>query len=185
MEHETYTHLMMDALDGELAVEQQAELEAHLRACPTCKHEWQAILAIDTLFRQTPMLSPAADFTQRTLARLPNRRLRLWVISLIYGLLLLSGILPILIGLWAYNNLVPVISQPAFINSAIQVLDKGLSVTGAVITALLKGLGEFVAQQPAVFGWLLVMAGIVILWSGVYRQLVGQTNEVHVGDNQQ
>ena len=84
MEHENAYTLMMDALDGELAGDHKEDLEAHLRACPTCTREWQALLAIDTLFKQTPALSPAIGFTQRTLARLPNRKYRVWSISALY-----------------------------------------------------------------------------------------------------
>ena len=39
MEHENAYTLMMDALDGELAGDHKEDLEAHLRACPTCTRE--------------------------------------------------------------------------------------------------------------------------------------------------
>jgi anti-sigma factor RsiW len=183
MEHERFHMLMMDALDGELAAEQQTELESHLRACPACRHEWHAILAIDTLFRQAPMLSPAAGFTQRTVAMLPNRRARLWAISIIYVLLLLSGILPILLVVWAANTVVPVISQPAFIASVQRLLDQGARLVSVVAGALFKGLGELIVQQPAILGWLLVLAGVVFVWNGVYQQLVSQPTAVSVRGN--
>jgi anti-sigma factor RsiW len=183
MEHERFHLLMMDALDGELAAEQQTELESHLRACPECRREWHAILAIDTLFRQAPMLSPAAGFTQRTVAMLPNRRARLWAISIIYVLLLLSGILPILLVVWAANTVVPIVSQPAFMESARQVLDQGVRLVGVIAEALFKGLGELIAQQPAILGWLLVLAGMVFVWNGVYQQLVSQPTAVSMRGN--
>lgn len=183
MEHERFHMLMMDALDGELAAEQQAELESHLRACPACRHEWHAILAIDTLFRQAPMLSPAAGFTQRTVAMLPNRRARLWAISIIYILLLLSGILPILLVVWAANTIVPVISQPAFIASIQRLFDQGARLVGVIAGALFKGFGELIVQQPAILGWLLVLAGVVFVWNGVYQQLVSQPTAVSVRGN--
>ena len=183
MEHERFHLLMMDALDGELAAEQQTELESHLRACLECRREWQAIVAIDTLFRQAPMLSPAAGFTQRTVAMLPNRRARLWAISIIYVLLLLSGILPILLVVWAANTIVPVVSQPAFVESAQQVLDQGVRLVGVIAGALFKGLGELIVQQPAILGWLLVLAGMVFVWTGVYQQLVSQPTAVSMRGN--
>ena len=183
MEHERYHTLMMDALDGELATAQQTELESHLRACPACRQEWHAILAIDTLFRQAPMLSPAAGFTQRTVALLPSRRARLWAISIIYVLLLLSGILPILLVVWAANTIVPVISQPAFIESVQGLIDQGAKLVGVVAGALFKGLGELIVQQPAILGWLLVLAGMFFVWNGVYQQLVSQPTAVSVRGN--
>ena len=174
MEHKNVYLMMMDALDGELTAEQQFDLEAHLRACPACGREWHALVAIDRLFRQTPALSPAADFTQRTLARLPNRRYRIWLISLIYVVLLLSGTVPLLAGIWAISKFGPVISQPSLLRSLLQSLDKAGQVVMTVLGALLNGIGEFVVQQPAVIGWLLVMIGVVFLWSGVYRHLINQ-----------
>lgn len=183
MEHERYHLLMMDALDGELAAGQHTELESHLRACPECRQEWHAILAIDTLFRQTPMLSPAADFAHRTVARLPNRRARLWAISVIYVLLLLSGILPILLVVWAANTVVPMLSEPSFVAGAQQMLAEAVRLVGVVAGALFKGLGELVVQQPAILGWLLVLAGIVFVWNGVYQQLVSQPTAVSMRGN--
>ncbi len=178
MEHERFHMLMMEALDGELAVEAQTELESHLRVCPACRQEWRAILAIDTLFRQAPMLSPAAGFTQRTVALLPNRRARLWAISIIYVLLLFSGILPILLIVWAANTVVPIVSQPAFVEGMQQVGGQVVRLIGVVSGALVKGLGELFVQQPAVVGWLLVLAGMVFIWNGVYRQLVNPVTAV-------
>ena len=92
--------LMMEALDGELSATGWAELESHLRVRPELAQEWQALQAIDQLFRSTPALSPAADFTQRTLARLPNRRTRLWFVASLYVLLLVVGLIPVLFIGW-------------------------------------------------------------------------------------
>ena len=78
MNHDDTFALMMDMLDGEASENEVQTLEAHLRTCPECEREWRALVAIDTLFRQTPALSPAADFVGKTLARLPNRRMRIW-----------------------------------------------------------------------------------------------------------
>lgn len=173
MEHENYYALMMDALDGELTAEQSFELESHLRACPLCRQEWEAVLAIDTLFRQTPALSPAADFTQRTVARLPNRRLRLWALGMVYSALWLLGVFPLLVvgatvlvfagGSWA-----------AFSQAA----RRGLSVVVTVLEALGNGLGQLAGQYPAVWGVLLVMVGLLLLWNGVYHQLSQQPSRI-------
>ena len=180
MEHEKYHLMMMEALDGELVAAAKADLESHLRACPACRQEWHAILAIDSLFRQAPMLGPAAGFAQRTVALLPNRRARLWAISIIYVLLLLSGILPILLVVWAANTVVPLISQPAFMGSVQRLVAQSVSLAGVVAEALIKGLGELIVQQPAILGWLLVLAGMVFVWNGVYQQLVNQNTAVSV-----
>lgn len=167
--------LMMDALDGDISVEDQAELDAHLEARPTYMAEFQAMQTIDTLFRQTPALTPAADFTQRTMERLPNRTARIWVVSAIYMALLVSGILPLMLGLWVFNQLG---LEPAFVTSTLQVFAEGYQIATAVTRALLVTAGEFVAQQPMVLGWLLVLGGIASLWGGLYRQLLSGPTQV-------
>ncbi|MCP4429058.1 MAG: hypothetical protein GY803_31620 [Chloroflexi bacterium] len=174
MEHEKIYSLMMDALDGELAANHKPELEAHLRACPPCMREWQALLAIDTLFRQTPALAPAAGFTQRTLARLPRQRYRIWMISVMYAALLMGGALPMLIGFWIYNRVGAALTEPTLWQTLGQAISQIFQVAGTILSALLSGAGEFVIQQPAVVGWLLVMIGLVSLWSGMFQQLVAQ-----------
>jgi anti-sigma factor RsiW len=181
MEHEEIITLMMDALDGELTDDPRIELEAHLRACPNCMREWQALSAIDALFRQTPALRPAADFAQRTLARLPNRTARIWSVSALYMLFLVAGTLPIFIGLWAVSTLGPVLNEPTLLRSVLGSIDRVLEASGAVISALLSGAGEFLLQQPTIIGWLLVMVGVVSVWGGVYRQVLSPQTQRQIG----
>ena len=176
MEHEDTYLMMMDALDGELDAEQTVELETHLRFCQPCMHEWQAVLAIHTLLQQTPALAPAADFAQRTLARLPNRRVRLATTAVIYTFLLLGGILPLALGLWLVFTISPIFQDPSILGSLWTTAQQGLSLAGTVLSALLAGLGELAVQQPAIIGWLLVILGIISVWGGVSRQLILQPN---------
>ncbi len=176
MEHEETYVMMMDALDGELAAEQQVELDTHLRACPPCRQEWQAVLAVHMLLQQTPALAPAADFAQRTIARLPNRRARLAATAVIYSLLLMGGILPlVLVGLLVVT-ISPIFQDPGIVGSLWAMAQQGLSLIGTVISALLAGFGELAIQQPAIIGWFLVIIGIVSVWGGVSRQLIFQPN---------
>ncbi len=172
MNHDDIFALMMDTLDGEASEHQARDLETHLRACPECNREWRALVAIDTLFRQTPALSPAADFVQNTLARLPNRRMRIWAISTIYGAALLGGLIPLALLVLLANRLMPVLRQPALVQSIIESLQATHRTTGTVLAALANGAGEAIVQQPVYVGWILVVAGIIFLWGGVYRRLV-------------
>jgi anti-sigma factor RsiW len=173
-EHDYAYALMMDALDGDLSEDSKLELELHLQLCTDCLREWHTLVAIETLLRTTPALAPAAGFTQRTLARLPNRRYRIWALSTIYMLLLLCGFVPMALGAWAMTRLLPVLSQPALVNGVIQSASKFSQVMATVLTALFSGLGEIVVQQPATMGWLLVIMGIISLWSGLLRELLSQ-----------
>ncbi|MBK8987943.1 MAG: zf-HC2 domain-containing protein [Chloroflexi bacterium] len=176
MEHEETYLLMMEALDGELVDSDQVELEAHLRACPSCQQEWQALLAVHTLLQQAPALSPAVDFAQRTLARLPNRRTRVWALTAVYILLLLGGVLPIALGIWLAFVMRPILSEPTILSSISQSIGQAWQVMGTIAAALLSGLGQVIVQQPALLGWLLVLLGIVSVWGGVSRQLIFQPN---------
>lgn len=171
-QHDEIYEMMMDALDGELTAAEHQLLESHLRAHPLLRREWQAMQTIDTLFRQTPALQPAADFAQRTLAQLPNRRTRLWTVGLLYIVLLFSGALPMLLGLITVTLLRPVLSQPGLLENLWASITEVTQVIGAVTTALLNGAGDLIVQQPMLVGWLLVLTGVVALWGGVYRQAV-------------
>ncbi|RMD48714.1 MAG: hypothetical protein D6835_06075 [Candidatus Thermofonsia bacterium] len=172
---------MMDALDGELTAEELNRLEVDLRAYPALMQEWQAMQTIDTLFRQSPVLSPAADFAQRTVAALPNRRFRLWAVGILYVLLLLSGVLPMLLGILAVTVLRPFFSNPQLLEDVWESVLSAANILATIFYALLDGAGEFVAQQPIVVGWMLVIAGIVALWGGVYRQMIWATNNASNG----
>jgi anti-sigma factor RsiW len=163
---------MMDALDGELAEAQYTQLQSHLRGCPSCQREWQALTAIDQLLREAPMLAPAVGFTQRTLARLPSRRYRAWLLGAIYAVLLCSGALPLLVGVWATRRYGAIIGEPGVLRSLLESLTHTLGVMGTVAAALLKGMGQFVLENPTILGWLFVMVGAVVLWGGVYGQLL-------------
>lgn len=172
MNHDDVFALMMNMLDGEASENEVQELESHLRACPECNREWRALMAIDTLFRQTPALSPAADFVEKTLARLPNRQARMWAMGTVYAAILLGGLLPLaLLGLVVYR-LMPVLSQPALVGSIFESLQTTYRMAGIVLAALASGAGEALVQQPMYVGWMLVAAGIIFLWSGVYKRLV-------------
>lgn len=172
----------MEALDGELSGAGWADLESHLRVRPDLAREWHAMQAIDQLFRSTPMLVPAADFAQRTLERLPNRRSRLWFVASLYVLLLVIGLIPVVFIGWLTVQFVPAIFEPAIVRGLVQAGSELVGVVGAVLLALFLGMGNYVRQQPAVLVSLLVMLGTVALWSGVYRQMVSAPTSRSTGD---
>ncbi len=174
MEHEEIYMLMMDALDGEINAAQLSEMERHLEGCPSCERQWEAVQAIHRLFLETPILSPAANFTQRTLARLPNAQHRIIALSVIYGLLLLSGLLPLGLLIWFATQLQPAINQPAFIDGLLQAGEQLFGLGQTVVNAffqILGTVGDLLNQQPALIGLILVMLGAIFVWGGVYSQL--------------
>lgn len=175
MEHEErYYTMMMSALDDELPAAERDELMAHLHTCPECGREWRALLAIDLLFRQTPLLMPAVDFATRTLALLPNRRVRVRALGAVYGLLLLCGLVPLLLGVFLAVRYAPVLNEPALLGHVWSSLAGVGRLASTVVSALFAGAGRFVIEQPAVVGWLIVLAGFVFLWGGVFQRLLAQ-----------
>lgn len=175
MEHEErYYTMMMSALDDELPAAERDELMAHLHTCPECGREWRALLAIDLLFRQTPLLMPAVDFATRTLALLPNRRVRVRALGAVYGLLLLCGLVPLLLGVFLAVRYAPVLNEPGLLEHVWSSLAGVGRLASTVVSALFAGAGRFVIEQPAVVGWLIVLAGFVFLWGGVFQRLLAQ-----------
>lgn len=169
-----YFPLMMEALDAELPAADQLALETHLRACPECRREWNALLSIDMLFRQSPILSPAADFAERTVALLPNRRVRLAAIAALYGVLLLGGLLPLVIAGVFIARYLPLLSQPELLGGVFSTLTETARVFVAVIDSLLTGAAHVLTHQPALIGGMLLLVGVVFLWGGVVQRLVLQ-----------
>lgn len=174
MEHEEIFTLMMDALDDELDETDQRDMRTHLESCPSCSQEWEAIQTIHQLFLQTPALSPAAGFAERTLNRLPNPAYRIWLSSVVYGLLLISGLLPIITVIWLSVQFGPALEQPAFVDGLIRAGGQVVGLAGTVLDALRQGavnLIDLIGQQPAIIGIILVMVGAILLWGGIYSQL--------------
>jgi anti-sigma factor RsiW len=171
---ERFYTMMMDALDGELATDEHAELEAHLGTCADCAVEWRALAAIEALFRQTPILMPAVDFAERTLARLPSRRARRWALGTIYALLLVSGVAPLLLALFLAGRYAPILSRPELLGGVWSSLLGVVRAGATVIDALLVGASRFVIEQPMLIGWLVILVGLVCLWGGVFQRLVAQ-----------
>jgi hypothetical protein len=174
MEHEEIITLMMEALDDEIEETGQLEMRTHLESCPSCSREWEAIQAIHQLFLETPALSPAAGFAERTLGRLPNQAYRIWMSSVVYGLLLISGLLPLVAIIWITSQFGPALDQPAVIDGVLRAGGQVTQLADTVLDALRQGvinLGDLIGQQPAIIGIFLVMVGAILLWGGIYTQL--------------
>lgn len=178
MDQEQLYALMMEALDGELSEADTAQLESHLRARPRLSREWEAMRAVDALFRSSPVLQPAVNFRQQTLARLPHSRQRLYAGVIIYLMILASGLIPLAAIGWIAIQFIPILGQPAFWGSLWQGAVEFVSLLQIMIAALFNGVGDFLREQPVALAWFVVMVGIVALWAGVYNRLVLQSQRV-------
>ena len=134
----------------------------------------RTLLAIEMLFRQTPLLMPAVDFAERTLAHLPNQQARRVALGVIYAALLLSGVVPLLLGVFVLTRYAPILSRPELLGGVWASLSGAGRALITIIDALLVGAGRFVIEQPALIGWLIILAGLVFLWGGVFQRLLAQ-----------
>ncbi|MCA9941433.1 MAG: hypothetical protein KC418_22490 [Anaerolineales bacterium] len=176
MEERIY-EMMMDALDGQLADNDRLELEAHLRARPDLAREWRLLQSVDALLRQTPPLSPAAGFAERTLARLPHSRQRVWALTTAYLILLVAGLLPLGAIIWFVAMFGEALVRPSLWRGVAQMLAVVLRVGQTALAGMWQvflALGQRAGEQPGMWGWLFVMVGMIVLWRGVYQQVMQQ-----------
>lgn len=178
MDQEQLYALMMEALDGELSEAEVVHLESHLRARPRLAREWEAMRAVDALFRSSPVLQPAVNFRQQTVARLPHSRQRLYAGVILYLMVLASGLIPLAAIGWIAIQFIPVLGQPAFWRSLWQGAVQFAGLLQIMVAALFNGAGELLREQPVVLAWFVVLLGIVALWAAVYSRLVLQSRRV-------
>lgn len=163
--------LMMAALDDELDDTGMAELETYLGADPALAQEWHDILYVDQLLVETPPVFAPINFTERTLARLPNPQYRrvFWVI---FGLALALGVLiPIIAlaqfsGQWTDGSLSSLFSA-SYVESL-----TALRVVGQSILSLLSTV---LVEQPIGYGVIMSLLLVIAAWFNVYRYLSTQT----------
>jgi predicted anti-sigma-YlaC factor YlaD len=176
--------LMSLALDKSLAQGEARCLEEHLRQCPTCQEEWEAMQRISRLFTDAPLMSPPPGFADRVMQRLAQRQARrqrllagtaLLVACLSLGALALPEIVRLLAMLWQ------VLTEPSLLSHGAkllaQLLDLAESLGRAcwlVTTALFSSF-----NQLALLGYPLFVLALTVLWihlvagrRGGYRPVV-------------
>ena len=158
--------LMMEALDGELTADDEQKLAIALAQHPALAQEWQAMQAVEALLCHAPLVVPAPSMAlaSRTVARLPNVQVRRWTFAAVYTALLVSGVLPVL----------GMVALVAFSAVSLPEIWQLLTVLGQAGQQILLALGNEMGQNPTMVGTFLVMIGCISLWSGVYRQVVGE-----------
>jgi anti-sigma factor RsiW len=170
MNEEYIFALMMDALDDELDEHGSAELSAYLAMHPALAQEWEAMLFVDALLRQTPPAPAPANLAARTLARLPNPRHRRIFLAVFYVALLIGGMVPVAGFIWLYAqfgsiNIFSILGQSA---------GELWNLVQVFATAMYSTAVTVVTEQPLVLGWLFLLVGVVGIWMTVYQQLANQ-----------
>ncbi len=103
MSHQPYETWIFS--EDPLSLDQQDQLQGHIKQCKQCQNFYNAINHVDTLFADSTLIKPAQGFTQRWHGRLEQQRQqafqkRMWLVSagflgtagIIAGILLLLNI---------------------------------------------------------------------------------------------
>jgi hypothetical protein len=128
--------------------------------------------AVDRLLQAEPSVEPPADFVARTVARLPDVRVRLWWSSVAFMLLLFSGLLPLGGIVWAYVQYGGALVDASAAGIAWQTVRDLIQIVEVGALSFGVALRDAVTGQPFVVGWLVLLAGIVWTWRSVYRQFM-------------
>ena len=97
MNCERALELISAELDGELAQQERADLQAHLDACPDCRETYAQLHELDAALKESELEPPAAlhDTVMQTIRREKKRRRPAWlsaaVIAAAAALVLLAG----------------------------------------------------------------------------------------------
>jgi anti-sigma factor RsiW len=135
--------------------------------------EWAMMAQIDALLTEVPAILPSPDFAKRTLAQLPNSRARVWAMGSMFWLLFLGGLLPIAGILWVSGGApLPSVAFLGGIQQSINAIFSSFQVMFGGFWQLVGVLGQEAIQSPPLWGTVLFMTGMMLLWSGVYAQLM-------------
>lgn len=171
MDEERIYALMSDALDDLLDEAESAELQARLNENAALLAEWEALQAVDQLFRATPMMAPPPTLVSATLARLPDTRVRLWWSGVVFMGLFVVGLLPILLLTWAVAQS-GFLAQPDALAAVGETLGTAAQFLQVMARSLATSMRNVVFGQPLVLGWLTLLLGILFTWRTVYAQFM-------------
>ncbi len=176
--------LMSLALDKSLAQGEASCLEEHLRQCPTCQEEWEAMQRVSQLFTNSPLMGPPPGFSDRVMQRLAQRqarrqRLLAGTALLVACLSLVALVLPetfrLLAMLWQVFTAPSLLSHGAKLVA--QLLSLAESVGGACWLVSAALLSSF--NQPVLLGYSFLVLALTTLWiylvagrRGGYRPVV-------------
>lgn len=168
LEDERILELMLQALDDDLDEQGSAELQRCLAASPAVAREWHSLLFVETLLRDTPAVPAPANFAARTLARLPNPRLRRTLLLAFYVALLIGGLLPLAGLLWFAGQLG---GSATALGDLLGQLATFVQVVGS---AVISTLGTVLREQPYAVGGLVLPLFLLAAWYSLYQQLTMQ-----------
>ena len=161
--------LMSLALDQSLTQVEARGLEDHLKRCPTCQEEWEAMQRVSRLFTDAPLMGPSAGFADRVMQQLARRQARrrrlligaaLLVICLSLGALALPDIVRWLALLWQ------VITEPSLLSHGAKLTAQLLNLAEALSRAcwlIITAVSSYLSQ-PVLLGYSFLALALITLW---------------------
>lgn len=180
--HKPYLDWMQTALDGALALEQQAQLDEHLAACGDCAARWAALLATQRLFTSATLAAPRTGFTSRFKARLVQRRSRPKTIvgALTLGLGSIGAaavIIPLGMGLLLSGF--QMAQEPAAtvaLYSGANAMTAFIAILAEALFIAARALFTWAISNPLVWAASMAGLGITVMWLYFVRKLIPEVS---------
>lgn len=180
MVHKPYQAWMQDLLDGSLAGPARVQLEAHLASCQDCLTRWNALSAVDRLFKAAPLAAPRAGFSGRYKARAAQRRSRprlVWgAVALGLGAVGATGVV-VPVGVALIWSLLRAAQQPATLLALNTSAAATASFANTVLEALFiaaRALLEAALANPLAWAGAALALALTGAWLVMLRKLVPQ-----------
>jgi predicted anti-sigma-YlaC factor YlaD len=160
--------LMSLALDRSLTQSEARGLEEHLRRCPTCQEEWEAMQRVSRLFADAPLMGPPPGFADRVMQRVAQRQARrqrllagtaLLVVCLSLVALALPETVRWLALLWQVITEPSLLSHGAKLTAQLLDLAESLGRACWLVVTALPSLG-----QVALLGYSFLVLALTALW---------------------
>lgn len=180
MVHQPYQAWMQDLLDGALAGPARVQLEAHLAGCQQCQARWNALSAVDRLFKAAPMAAPRAGFSGRFKARVAQRRSKprlVWgAVALGLGAVGVSAVV-VPLGAALIWSLLRTAQQPATVLALSASAAATASFINTVFEALFiagRALLEAAVANPLAWAGAALALALTAVWLVALRKLAPQ-----------
>lgn len=189
-EMDEYTEKISLWLDNELSPNEITALKTHMTTCPACRHTYEAMQRVDTMFRSAArvMVAPSTGFTQRFETRLArHRHIKPWqiwltVFALLFGVLFLFGAWAIVGGLALISMSTSMLDVGRLYHLLTVVIESVDSFRVLLnLWSLFLKVGFIILSEPLAWGFMLVGLATVGMWVRVMQTLarrVGATVEM-------
>lgn len=176
-ENVQYQQSMNRALDHDLSEQELEALNSHLHGSAEDAAHWERLRQTDELLRITPMVAPAAGFTNRVMAAIaampmPQFAKQHLSVGIALGLAM-AALLTVPILSIVFWILVSVLTDPGTLNEWLQTL---INAAGYVINLLSDLAGEVrgaARQTPMLLALLTTMIPLTVLWGWLIWYLLG------------